>query len=37
MDVRDTAKMHKTDMRTAALVLALSRIEKAYKDKGLLP
>lgn len=37
MDVRDAAKMHKTDMRTAALILALTRIEKAYKEKELIP
>ena len=37
IEIRDTAKMRKTDMRTAALIVALARIEKAYKDKNLLP
>jgi len=37
IDVRDTAKMHKADWRLSAIIVALTRIEKAYKDKDILP
>jgi glutamate dehydrogenase (NAD(P)+) len=37
IDVRDTAKMHKTDLRLSAVIVALTRIEKAYRDKDILP
>lgn len=35
--VRDTAKEFRTDWRTAAYVVALRRLEKTYKDRGLFP
>jgi ssDNA-binding Zn-finger/Zn-ribbon topoisomerase 1 len=35
--VRDTAKQHKTDWRTAAYIVALMRLEKVYKERGIFP
>ena len=35
--VRDTAKEHQTDWRTAAYIVALRRLEKSYKERGLFP
>jgi len=35
--VRAAAKKHKTDWRTAAYVVALSRLEKVYKERGIFP
>jgi len=35
--VRDTAKKYKTDWRTAAYIVALSRLEKVYKERGIFP
>lgn len=35
--VRDTAKKYKTDWRTAAYIVALTRLEKVYKDRGIFP
>ena len=35
--VRTAAKKHKTDWRTAAYVVALSRLEKVYKERGIFP
>jgi glutamate dehydrogenase (NAD(P)+) len=35
--VRDTASEFDTDWRTAAYVVALRRLEKVYKDRGIFP
>ena len=35
--VRDRAKSLKTDWRTAAYCIALSRLEKAYEERGIFP
>ena len=35
--VRDTAKQYGTDWRTAAYVVALTRLEKVYKERGIFP
>lgn len=35
--VRDTAKEHRTDWRTAAYIVALSRLERVYLDRGIYP
>jgi glutamate dehydrogenase (NAD(P)+) len=35
--VRDTAREHHTDWRTAAYIVALRRLEKSYKERGLFP
>jgi len=35
--VKETAKKHHTDWRTAAYIVALTRIEKAYKERGIFP
>lgn len=36
-DVSDTKKKHETDMRNAAFMLAIGRVEEAYKSLGLWP
>lgn len=35
--VRAAAKEHKTDWRTAAYIVALTRLEKVYKERGIFP
>lgn len=35
--VRDTAKQYNTDWRTAAYIVALSALEKVYKERGIFP
>ena len=35
--VRDRAKEYATDWRTAAYIVALSRLEKVYKGRGIFP
>ncbi len=35
--VRDTARERKTDWRTAAYIIALQRLERAYKERGIFP
>ncbi len=35
--VRDTANHFDTDWRTAAYIVALSRLEKIYKERGIFP
>jgi glutamate dehydrogenase (NAD(P)+) len=35
--VRDTARDHKTDWRTAAYVVALGTLETVYKERGIFP
>lgn len=35
--VRDTAKGIKTDWRTAAYIVALRRLEKVYRERGIFP
>ncbi len=35
--VRDAAKQYKTDWRTAAYIVALARLEKVYKERGIFP
>ena len=35
--VRDTAKEKNVDWRTAAYIVALSRLEKVYKERGIFP
>ncbi len=35
--VRSAVKKYKTDWRTAAYVVALSRLEKVYKERGIFP
>ena len=37
MIVRDTAKEFKTDWRTAAYIVALRRLEKVYRERGIFP
>lgn len=35
--VKAAAREHRTDWRTAAYIVALSRLEKVYKDRGIFP
>ncbi|HUN81139.1 MAG TPA: glutamate dehydrogenase, partial [Phycisphaerae bacterium] len=35
--VRDTASSYKTDWRTAAYIVALTRLETVYKERGIFP
>jgi len=35
--VREAAQRYKTDWRTAAYIIALSRLEKVYKERGIFP
>ena len=35
--VRGAAEAYKTDWRTAAYIVALSRLEKVYKERGIFP
>ncbi len=35
--VRDTAKEYRTDWRTSAYIVALSRLETVYKERGIFP
>jgi len=35
--VRDTAKKHHTDWRTAAYIVALQALETVYKERGIFP
>jgi glutamate dehydrogenase (NAD(P)+) len=35
--VRDAAKEYNTDWRTAAYIVALTRLEKVYKERGIFP
>ena len=35
--VAETARKHDTDWRTAAYIVALTRLEKAYKERGIFP
>jgi glutamate dehydrogenase (NAD(P)+) len=35
--VRDAAQAYDTDWRTAAYVIALSRLERVYKERGIFP
>ena len=35
--VRDAAKAYTTDWRTASYVVALTRLEKTYKERGIFP
>ncbi len=35
--VRDTRQQYRTDWRTAAYIVALSRLEKIYKERGIFP
>lgn len=35
--VRETVQTYKTDWRTAAYIIALSRLEKVYKERGIFP
>jgi glutamate dehydrogenase (NAD(P)+) len=35
--VRDTARSFGTDWRTAAYIVALSRLESVYKERGIFP
>ena len=35
--VQKTAKQHRTDWRTAAYVVALSRLQKVYEERGVFP
>jgi glutamate dehydrogenase (NAD(P)+) len=35
--VSAAAKKHKTDWRTAAYIVALTRLEKVYKERGIFP
>lgn len=35
--VRDTLKHYQTDWRTAAYIVALNRLEKVYKERGIFP
>jgi glutamate dehydrogenase (NAD(P)+) len=36
-EVYETSKIHKTDMRTAAYVLAVGRVAEATRVRGLFP
>ncbi len=35
--VRQAAELHKADWRTAAYIVALERLEKVYKERGIFP
>ena len=35
--VRDAARTYSTDWRTAAYVIALTRLAKVYKERGIFP
>ncbi len=35
--VSDAAKKHDTDWRTAAYIVALSDLERVYKERGIFP
>jgi glutamate dehydrogenase (NAD(P)+) len=35
--VRDVAREYETDWRTAAYIVALSRLERVYKERGIFP
>lgn len=35
--VRDTVQAYNTDWRTAAYIVALNRLEKVYKERGIFP
>ena len=35
--VRETARQYKVDWRTAAYVVALARLEKVYRERGIFP
>jgi glutamate dehydrogenase (NAD(P)+) len=35
--VRDAVQAYDTDWRTAAYIIALSRLEKVYKERGIFP
>ena len=35
--VRDTAQAYNTDWRTAAYIVALNRLAKTYKERGIFP
>ncbi|GAH44360.1 unnamed protein product, partial [marine sediment metagenome] len=35
--VRDTAKKFNCDWRTAAYIVALTRLEKVYQERGIFP
>ena len=35
--VRDTAEEFKVDWRTAAQIVAVSRLEMVYKERGIFP
>jgi glutamate dehydrogenase (NAD(P)+) len=35
--VRDAAQKYKTDWRTAAYIVALSRLDTVLKDRGIFP
>jgi glutamate dehydrogenase (NAD(P)+) len=35
--VRDTAKEYRTDWRTSAYIVALSRLETVYRERGIFP
>jgi glutamate dehydrogenase (NAD(P)+) len=35
--VRDAASENRTDWRTAAYIVALRRLEKVYKERGIFP
>ncbi|MFC1730153.1 Glu/Leu/Phe/Val dehydrogenase [candidate division KSB1 bacterium] len=36
-NVRETAKKQRVDLRTAAYIVALSRLETVYKERGIFP
>jgi glutamate dehydrogenase (NAD(P)+) len=36
-NVKEAAQQYKTDWRTAAYIVALSRLEKVYKERGIFP
>jgi len=35
--VRETAKKYKVDWRTAAQIVAISRLENVYHERGIFP
>jgi glutamate dehydrogenase (NAD(P)+) len=35
--VRDTAESYNVDWRTAAYIVALNRLAKTYKERGIFP
>jgi glutamate dehydrogenase (NAD(P)+) len=35
--LRDAAREYNTDWRTAAYIVALSRLEKVYRERGIFP